>query len=215
MKSDVLAADGRVIGARAQHPRRRLLETTSRLLDERGVMELKVVDVTREVGTSPATFYQYFADVDAAILALSEEATEHERPLADHFTPEWAGPMGPAKAHEFVNAYMRFWDEHHAVLRIRNLKAEEGDRRFRAARLQASMVLVEAMAAIVRESQRDGRVSADLDPFGAGSAMVGMIERMLSYQTSLERGRGLTRDRLANTITAIMYQTLTGRSLAA
>ena len=72
MKSDVLAADGRVIGARAQHTRRRLLETTSRLLDERGVMELKVVDVTREVGTSPATFYQYFPDVDAALPRVTE-----------------------------------------------------------------------------------------------------------------------------------------------
>ena len=124
----MLAADGRVIGARAQHTRRRLLDTTARLLDERGVMELKVVDVTREVGTSPATFYQYFADVDAAILALADEATEDERPLVDHLRPDWtaAGRARP-RAREFVDAYMKFWDEHHAVLRIRNLKAEEGD----------------------------------------------------------------------------------------
>src|SRR6188474_1880220 len=124
MTDEVLAADGRVIGARAQHTRRRILETTARLLDERGVMELKVVDVTREVGTSPATFYQYFADVDAAILALADDAVEHERPLVEHLRPGWGGPDGPARARDFVDAYLKFWDEHHAVLRIRNLKAE-------------------------------------------------------------------------------------------
>jgi AcrR family transcriptional regulator len=213
MKSDVLAADGRVIGARAQHTRRRLLETTSRLLDERGVMELKVVDVTREVGTSPATFYQYFADVDAAILALAEDAAEDERPLVDHLGVDWAGPDGSTRARTFVDAYMTFWDEHHAVLRIRNLKAEEGDRRFIVARRKANVFMVEAMSDMVREGQAAGRVSAVVDPFGAGSAMVAMVERLLAYQSSMHRGRGLTRERLADTITAIIYQTLTGRAL--
>jgi len=213
MGSEVLAADGRVIGARAQHTRRRLLETTARLLDERGVMELKVVDVTREVGTSPATFYQYFADVDAAILALADDATEDERPLVDHLRPEWTAADGPVRAREFVDAYMKFWDEHHAVLRIRNLKAEEGDKRFRNARRTANIFMVEAMADSVREGHAAGRVPIEVDPFGAGSAMVAMIERLLAYQTSMERGRGLTRERLADTITAIIYQTLTGRSL--
>ena len=35
--------------------------------------DLKVIDIAREAGTSPATFYQYFADVEAAILVLAEE----------------------------------------------------------------------------------------------------------------------------------------------
>ncbi len=212
MTNEVLAADGRVIGARAQHTRRRLLETTARLLQERGVMELKVVDVTREVGTSPATFYQYFADVDAAILALADEATDHERPLVDHLNGGWGGSDGPARARDFVDAYLKFWDEHHAVLRIRNLKAEEGDRRFRDARRRSNVMLVEPMAESVRDGQAAGRVSPEIEAFAAGSAMVAMVERLLAYETSMER-RGLTRERLADTITAIIYQTLTGRTL--
>lgn len=212
MSNEVLAADGRVIGARAQHTRRRLLETTARLLQERGVMELKVVDVTREVGTSPATFYQYFADVDAAILALADEATEQERPLVDHLRGGWGGDDGAVRARDFVDAYLKFWDEHHAVLRIRNLKAEEGDRRFRDARRKSNVMMVEAMAVSVRDGQAAGRVSTEIDPFAAGSAMVAMIERLLAYEMSMER-RGLTRERLADTITAIIYQTLTGRTL--
>ena len=71
-----LASDGRVIGARAHQTRRRLLDATAKLLEERGALGLRVVDITREVGTSPATFYQYFPDVEEAILVLADEATD-------------------------------------------------------------------------------------------------------------------------------------------
>ena len=98
------------------------------------------------------------------------------------------------------------------MLRIRNLKAEEGDRRFREARRKSNVMMVEAMAESVHEGQAAGRVSVEIDPFAAGSAMVAMIERLLAYEMSMER-RGLTRERLADTITAIIYQTLTGRTL--
>ena len=46
-----LASDGRVIGARAHRTRRRLLDATAKLLEERGALGLRVVDITREVGT--------------------------------------------------------------------------------------------------------------------------------------------------------------------
>ena len=38
--------------------------------------DVKVIDIAREAGTSPATFYQYFADVEAAILVLAEEMAQ-------------------------------------------------------------------------------------------------------------------------------------------
>ena len=72
MSEPALASDGRVIGERAQRTRRRLLDATAALLDERGALGLRVVDITRSVGTSPATFYQYFSDVEEAILVLAD-----------------------------------------------------------------------------------------------------------------------------------------------
>ncbi|MFM8946757.1 MAG: hypothetical protein ACKOJC_08645 [Actinomycetota bacterium] len=50
MSNEVLAADGRVIGSRAQATRRRLLDATAKLLREQGILDLRVVDITREVG---------------------------------------------------------------------------------------------------------------------------------------------------------------------
>ena len=60
-KKAILGADGRVLGTRAEGTRTRLLEATAKLLNEQGVLELKIVDITREIGSSPATFYQYLS----------------------------------------------------------------------------------------------------------------------------------------------------------
>ena len=175
------------------------------------MLELKVVDITREAGTSPATFYQYFADVDAVLLALSRTAGENEQALLALFSTDWFGTDGPAKSRAFVDAYMGYWQDHQAVLRIRNLKAEEGDTAFRRSRTRASLPIIEAMAAMVARGQAAGRIDDALEPFAAAAAMVAMLERLLAYQNELGQ-RGTTRESLRETLAGIIYQTLAGPS---
>jgi AcrR family transcriptional regulator len=69
--TEPLALDGRALGQRGARTRRRLLDATSQLLETEGIRDLRVVEIARVVGTSPATFYQYFRDVDDAVLALA------------------------------------------------------------------------------------------------------------------------------------------------
>ncbi len=209
-KKTVLGADGRVLGTRAETTRTRLLEATSKLLSESGVLELKIVDITREVGSSPATFYQYFIDVDAAILALTEQATADEAPLVSHLENGWDGDDGLERAGEFVDAYTRYWDDHNAVLRVRNLKAEEGDRAFREARSKANLVVIEAMSAMVRQAQDAGRLPKNIHPYVTGTAMIAMIERLLPYRNEIAR-RGATAHELRDTLAVLLYRSLTGR----
>ncbi len=207
MATQEQAADGRVIGVRAQATRRRLLDQTADLLDRTGVLDLKVVDITRAIGTSPATFYQYFTDVDDAILNLAEEAGEYERALVEYFSDDWIGPDGLESALAFVDAYRRYWNAHRGILRVRNLKAEEGDRRFRTVRRNSSVPMVEAMADMVRAGIEAGRLSSSLDPFATGAAMLAMLERLLSYQVGLGR-IGSTVSDLRSTLATVLHQTL-------
>lgn len=211
MTVETMTASGRVIGRRARATRRRLLEQTSELLESVGVLELKVVDITRAVGTSPATFYQYFNDVDAAILTLAEEAGQSERELAKYFSESWVEDRNLESALAFVDAYRRYWNAHRGILRIRNLKAEEGDRAFRAVRRDASIPLVEAMAAMVRAGITAGRLSTSLDPFATGAAMLAMLERLLAYQVGLGKV-GSTIAELRGTLATVLHQTLAGSS---
>ena len=68
----IVALDGRPFGKRGVETRQRLLDATRELLETHGIRDLRVVDIARTVGTSPATFYQYFRDVEEAVLALAD-----------------------------------------------------------------------------------------------------------------------------------------------
>src|SRR5829696_6465594 len=50
---------GRGVSRRGRDTRQRLLDGTRDLLDESSYRAVRVVDIARAAGTSPATFYQY------------------------------------------------------------------------------------------------------------------------------------------------------------
>jgi len=205
-----VALDGRALGRRGAATRRRLLDATARLLGSHGVRDLRVVDIAREVGSSPATFYQYFRDVEAAVLALSEEVGEDLAPVGELLARPWQGEAGLRSAREMVDAFLRYWDEHRAVLRTRNLAAQEGDRRFRDVRNRSLRPLTEGVAAKVAEAQSRGEVGAELSPIAAASALVAMLERMAAFHTDLEP-LGASRDDIVETTARIIHQTVAGR----
>jgi AcrR family transcriptional regulator len=209
VSSDVVALDGRSLGKRGAATRRRLLEATARLLETHGVRDLRVVDIAREVGTSPGTFYQYFRDVQEAVLALAEEVGEDLAPVGELLARPWDGTEGLGSARELVDTFIDYWDSHRAVLRTRNLTAQEGDPRFRDVRAQALKPLREGLAAKVEESQRAGRVPSEITPIAAAAALAAMMERMAAFHTDLEPW-GVRRSDLVETTARIIYQTVVG-----
>ena len=93
-EDELRAADGRVPGRRGRATRQRLLECTRDMLTTTSYRDVKVIDIAREAGTSPATFYQYFADVEAAILVLAEEMAQQGQHLTEIITDgSWTGPQ--------------------------------------------------------------------------------------------------------------------------
>ncbi len=208
-ENGTVATDGRTIGARALATRRRLLDATKDLLARDGVLGLRLVDVTREVGSSPASFYQYFTDIDDALLVLSDEVEESTVALAKQLGEPWASVDDYGHALGFVAAYVEYWDEQGAVLRARNLKAEEGDARFRAKRSESQLVIMDVMGAMVAASIEAGRLSNEIDPIAATAGMLAMLERLTSYRRELEE-RGTTAEALNNTLARILFRTVSG-----
>jgi AcrR family transcriptional regulator len=204
-----VAIDGRALGKRGAATRRRLLDATARLLESHGVRDLRVVDIAREVGSSPATFYQYFRDVEEAVLVLSEEVGEDLAPVGELLARPWEGGAGLDLAREMVDAFLRYWDGHRAVLRTRNLAAQEGDRRFRDVRNRALMPLTEGVAAKVADAQAQGKVGEGVVPIAAAAALVAMLERMAAFHADLEP-LGASRNDVVETTARIIFQTVTG-----
>lgn len=207
--ADARALDGRALGKRGALTRRRLLDATATLLEDRGVRDLRVVDIARAVGTSPATFYQYFREVEDAVLALAVDVGEDLVPVGELLARDWSGPDGRELARDLVDAFMEYWDAHRAVLRTRNLAAQEGDQRFREVRIQSLRPLFVGIAAKVEEAQRLGRVDTDMTPIAAASALVAMMERMAAFHRDLEP-LGVSRAELAATTSQILHQVVTG-----
>ena len=125
-----LDQSGRELGPRALQTRQRLLEATAVLLAQQSVRDLSVVDIARKAGTSPATFYQYFKDVTEATLRLAEQAADEMPAVVELIPGPREGEVGLERARALVDAFVRHWDAHRAVLLVRNLAADEGDRRF-------------------------------------------------------------------------------------
>jgi AcrR family transcriptional regulator len=206
-----LASDGRVIGARAQRTRRRLLDATAKLLGDRGALNLRVVDITREVGTSPATFYQYFSDVEEAILVLADEATDEIVAVEPLLERSWTDTDGLAHVDAFVAALMEYWEAHSVILRVRDLRAEEGDKRFWAVRTRGYAAIVPALTTKIEAAQAAGRLTQEINPYAAASAAMAMLERLFTYQ-SVFRRRGVTKEAMTTTLGAMLHSTVTGLS---
>ncbi|HSS10727.1 MAG TPA: TetR family transcriptional regulator [Acidimicrobiales bacterium] len=207
---DLVAIDGRRLGVRAKATRRRLLDATTELLETEGILDLKVVDVARKVGTSPATFYQYFANVEEAVLALADEVGNEILDLVPLVDQPWRGTTALELARRLVDGFITMWDTHRAVLRTRNLAAQEGDVRFRQLRIEQLSNITDRLAARVAENKAAGRVAPEMSPYAAASSMVAMMERMAAYHYEIE-GRGVSRMNMVETVARILCQTVTGR----
>ena len=199
------ALDGRALGKRGAATRRRLLDATGELLESKGLRDLRVVDIAREVGTSPATFYQYFRDVEEAVLALAEAVGEQTAPLVELLDQRWSGEAGLDRARKLVDGFLLYWDDHRAILRTRNLAAQEGDQRFREVRNLSLQPITEGLSRKVAENAVDG-----IAPYAAAAALVAMMERMAAFHLDLEP-YGATRADVVETTARIVFQTVTGR----
>ncbi len=181
------AADGRVPGRRGRATRQRLLECTGEMLTTTSYRDVKVIDIAREAGTSPATFYQYFADVEAAILVLAEEMAQQGTHLTGIITEgSWDGDAAATSALRLVDAFLVFWEEHRAVLRVMDLATDEGDGRFQKIRVGLLNGITRALADVIRAAQAAGRLPKGIDPMATAGILVSMLAHVAAHQYGFE-----------------------------
>ena len=209
-KSDELQdQSGRPLGARAQTTRRMLLDSTAELLAQQSLRDVRVVDIARGVGSSPATFYQYFKDVEDAVLELAEEASLEMPAVIALIEDPWHEADGMERARAVVNAFIRHWDTHHAVLRVRNLASDEGDRRFAVVRAKAMSPLLDVLAKHIELAKQAGRLRDTLHARAGAAALGAILERLAAYHKELEL-IGVSLEDLVESSAYILYRNLTG-----
>jgi len=206
----IVDQSGRVLGPRARSTRQRLLEATREQLEQQSLRDLRVSDIARSVGASPATFYQYFRDASDVVLCLAEEASDEMPAIVELITGSWEADQGLTRARRIAEAFIEHWDRHHAALRVRNTASDEGDTRFQEVRNRAMTPVLAALARQAEAGQRTGRVPEAQHPQAAAAALAAILERLAAYHRELERF-GVTREHLIDTTALIVCRTLTGQ----
>jgi len=174
MTGQVRTVDGRVAGRRGQETRQKLLDCLREMLSTSPYRDVKVIDVARMAGTSPATFYQYFPDVEGAVLEIAEEMAEDSAGLKELVDGKsWAGKTGFATSEDLVDGFLAFWRKNDAILRVVTLGAAEGDKRFFKIRMKVLNSVTGPLADAVRANQ--GKTDKTVDAAAVAGALVSLL----------------------------------------
>ncbi len=199
-KVKLRTVDKRMAGRRARETRERILESLDKLLGSMSYRDVRVTDVVREVGTSPATFYQYFADVETAVLALAQDVTKDAsglKSLAEGAS--MTGKAAVASVDKIVDGVAAFYKDHEAVLRVLDTAAAEGGAPFKKARA-AYLAAISAPLAAVAGNTKEAKANV-----AAATALI------LATAGSRSADSGVTAAELRAAVGKQVFWALTGR----
>lgn len=211
MTGQVRTVDGRVAGRRGQATRQKLLDCLSEMLSSSPYRDVKVIDVARKAGTSPATFYQYFPDVEGAVLEIAEQMAAEGAGLTELLEGRsWVGKAGWQTAQELVAGFLEFWRANEAILRVVDLGAAEGDKRFYKLRMKILNSVNNSLADAVAELQSKGKVDKDVNPAAVAGSLVAMLAAVASHQKGFTSW-GVKQAELKPNLALLVYLGVTGK----
>lgn len=211
MTGQVRTVDGRVAGRRGQATRQKLLDCLRDMLSSSPYRDVKVIDVARMAGTSPATFYQYFPDVEGAVLEIADDMAKDSAALSGFVTDRsWAGRAGWTSAEQLVDGFLAFWRKHDAILRVMDLAAAEGDKRFARVRTKVLAPVTTALQDTIKDLQAKGRVDKSISPGAVAGSLVSMLAAVASHQKAFS-GWGVKQAEIKPNLAVLVHLGVTGR----
>jgi len=206
--------DGRVPGQRGRATRARLLGATVELLSTTPWRSVKVIDIARRAGTSPATFYQYFENVEQAIGVLAEGLVEEAAELAELVEGDWSPAGSWERALAVTEGFLQYWESNRAVFRVVDLATEEGDAELRGVRVRALNAVTVALARAIATQSPGPRSSttspAGSDPMAAAGALVAMYASVAAHRYGFEFW-GIPTRALIDSQARMLHWAVTGR----
>jgi AcrR family transcriptional regulator len=168
---------GQEMGNKGTLTRARILKATAELMEKRPIRELKVAEIGAVAAVSSSTFYIYFESVSEAALAVVEALDQSQPEIMRILERPWSRETVAEYSKEFVQSYFAYWDRHHALLRVRNFAADEGNKKFIEARKKSIEPLHLAMQRKITEFQDTDRNAPKLHPPSTVSVLLAMLER--------------------------------------
>ena len=179
---------------------------------------VKVTDIARQAQTSPATFYQYFANVEQAIQVLAEGMVDQAGQLADLVDGDWSEGASWATALTVTEGFLSYWEDNRAVFRVVDLATEEGEGQLRGIRVRALNAVTVALAQVIATaspSPEGGPTGATcspagVDPMAVAGTLVAMFASVSAHRYGFEFWGIRTRN-LIDTQARTLHWAVTGR----
>lgn len=200
---------GRKLGPRAIETRRKLLDATLQLLDERSVLDISVAEIARKIGSVPSLFYHYFKDVEEVTQYIAKDAANEMPAMVALIQGGLDGEKGLQRARDLVEAYITHWERFRGALLFRNQAADRGDPTFLRIRRDALRPLLGALTGLIETSQRASRIAPDIHPTIAASGLIAILESLAAHGDRVQRFNA-SQKQLVDTCARIIYSTVTG-----
>ena len=214
----VATTDGRVPGERGRQTRQRLLDATVELLTTTSWRSVKVTDIARQARTSPATFYQYFGNVEQAIRVLAEGMVDQAAQLAELVAGNWSEEASWDTALTVTEGFLSYWEDNRAVFRVVDLATEEGDAQLQGIRVRALNAVTVALAQVIVAASPSAHGSpgtqtcspAGADPMAVAGTLVAMFASVSAHRYGFEFW-GIRTSHLIDTQARVLHWAVTGR----
>lgn len=207
---DFRTTTGRIPGSRGLATRQKLLEATWDAVQTVPYRDISLSAIAREAGTSPATYYHYFKDLDSAILVLADTMLKEGADLASLVTDtSWGPSQALDSALVVVNEFLRFWQGNRALIRVIELLSEEGDRRYQRVRKRILLDFAEALAEAMEASQP--AEEWPYPPLAAAGGLVSMLAHVGSYENDFPSW-GMPIEGLRTYMVHVLAQTILGNA---
>ncbi|WP_445948792.1 TetR family transcriptional regulator [Sphingorhabdus sp.] len=200
---------GQEMGSKGFLTREKIVNATADLLVSRPLRNIKVADIGQSAGISASTFYLYFETVGDSALAAIERVEQSSPKVVKLLKQSWTRATLLQNCKKLVHIYFSIWDEHHALLRVRNFVADEGDRRFYDARRRSLEPIHHALQKKMSELQGDLPEKLRLDPPSTASVILAMLERTAQI-IRLPSAHKATRPRITETTAFLVASALSG-----
>ncbi|MFZ3491867.1 TetR/AcrR family transcriptional regulator [Streptomyces sp. 5.8] len=189
------SATRRTPSRRGLQTRQNLMNAVTELLAKHSYRDVKVANIAQSAGTSPATFYQYFADVEDAILEASRLLAKETKAALGAFEDGSWSSDGLSGSTRLVDAVLDGWSSHLPVMRVLTAVAAEGEPRFYAAYIATTKPLVRALTAATQTitPSRERRELVHSLVCGLTAAAGHETAESVQGLTKRQRRRGLSR----------------------
>jgi AcrR family transcriptional regulator len=169
---------------RGEVARERLVVAARELLETVPYRDLKVSEIAQRANASKAAFYQYYSNIEDIILALVADASRDGESLIAFAETQWPADSITHNIRQFVEAYYDYWDRYRTILRVRDILAFDGDRRFLVLRMEVVTPLSIAISRKAEHGTDDAGAPQAPSLFAVACVLMSSIERNASSYPS-------------------------------